>query len=1848
MNDDIKHMNPLKIIHKYKNNNRRIQYIIYIFIGGIIEEEIYEILESIKKKSLYDTINFLSKNKLEKLIGVYGDSWYKYFFNKYHILSQFNNIIKNSNKIKIVEGKMGKKWYNDNIENIKVRKVAYSFASNYYDYLVARNKIKTLTRKAEMDYRTYNNMQNNITSDKNQSGGDETNEEDNNNNTRLSRIGDLDNTDDEDEDEVTVEDLDDNVIDDFNLEELTKLYSMDIIENDKNVKETAKLISEAIKDTHFIKTANRMELSFDDNTEDTSYDIMLEDVFEKHYIRDQYIFMDDNIKNIRNKIAISIPLSSKFGKDIKLLPEYQYLWSEYNVNDTLDYVMIGQKWIRKNELVKIDVKPNDNISVYENLRNNLSYLKDSFGIKIKREDDDNYILRDYEQYISYNEIYMLDILNELGINYKVESEKKKNIYEVFINIYYPLIPFERFENIIALLNNTNNKEEEVNIHNYSIIRNDMRLEKEIYTIVEETKTKSNEYNKYFMENHIIQSIIHINLNNVKNITGTISSEKYNLYKIFDNFIVNEEYPFVQYQTSDSQLTYKFYTKTKKIDDMEILSKWFENAAYGLSFKIKVKNMDSKYISINMSENGRLEYKITWKEDDNATIDDIKKSYIYVNELLLKINSENNKIKIILPDDTMFKYAFINTILKFSIPDKYKINHDDLSDFSRFFYTYISLVIEPKKRISVQKKEEVFSKFGTYLRYKRISNYENKTKMHLRILYFLRNFEISNKELIDEIAKQFNITMEQAASELDNVKSKYGKILGKTRRVLRKLKSMPKSKPPGIGIDIQGRTSDNYKIRITGARSKEQLKEIIDFVKVLIYLYVQTYLLKNSKYQKIKEMLIKLTKIAKRRNKVNQYINYEGETNTVKQITGLDKKRLGFKPEEGQNQWTRSCQNSGEDKKRRPLIISNENIKDLIKRGYKLNPKNNEYEKTSIITVKGKKKQITVKAVKLPEENGTINYFACDPDENNEHAYIGFLSKSNNPNDLCMPCCFKKDHSTSANKKKKNYYRKCLGQQIKDDTTEAVGMGDKIYILQDTNKIQDGRFIFLPKYLNQFFNTLWKHDYKIKNHYMIESNSGFFFKYTVKHNYYYFLSALAHIYDITIDTIISKAIEILEGDTHDIIFTYLNNGDIRTMFKDRETFIRYLRNSNYIEYDIIGELLAIPNCITPKGITYFIFEKKIKIIKKNLEKDEYRENYYMICLNIENSPYISVDSDIVILIKDGKYYFPIYRVKKSIKDKKIILQKIFNIHDTKTKKIIDDMIQYYKMSCIDNFIYKINNSYNVTAKLLDSMKIKIKRQIIDDRNKVKYVVLEENGLLIPTKPSGSILNIMIGRLKPSDLLDLDTTIKYLKFFNKHLSYNLDYIPKTLQYNTDITRKDSMYNVTSIYLMNGMTIPIKNIHMKNAQFKKYGLGYEFQPIEEMIDIEISKNDKTNEHDIRTINVKNRVYRNEVYNLFRLELSMYLNSYHKIRDTIIAVVRNKKMSKNDKKKELTKIIHSIIDEKNQKNKLLEVKKELPNLLNYKVSNIREYCKINRGKEKCNANLHCTYVDGTCMFIMYKNDLMNKINNIVEEMIIDGTKFKEIIQEDIYYVSDIVDYTQYSDRPNQKIIKTSNFNIKKIMTDLFGKDSVPNIGKGKRIKHSDNINVEENYPELNELGKQLIQEIISNKNSIIRAYVNSYYWLHNSMYDREARNLKYFSEMQDMLTNLFKANIIDYITNNIYNDNRSNDIKKDIMKYFTSEQTKKTNLFTSTLNRFRKNNYNTDGILELTILSYMFPYPIIVYDNFNNVKYIFSSGMVDVNNNTIKKYTSASDIGKTIYLKFEYDGTNKIPNRISSIYYE
>ena len=371
--------------------------------------------------------------------------------------------------------------------------------------------------------------------------------------------------------------------------------------------------------------------------------------------------------------------------------------------------------------------------------------------------------------------------------------------------------------------------------------------------------------------------------------------------------------------------------------------------------------------------------------------------------------------------------------------------------------------------------------------------------------------------------------------------------------------------------------------------------------------------------------------------------------------------------------------------------------------------------------------------------------------------------------------------------------------------------------------------------------------------------------------------------------------------------------------------------------------------------------------------------------------------------------------------------------------------------------------------------------------------------------------------------------------------------------------------------------------------------------------------------------------------------------IKDKIINIVRSKTVSTKEKKYELRKILFNIIDKKiiskyglsggGGKLSMSHLIKEMPKLDDYLIYNVRDYCDINNTQNKCDNNHHCLWKDNSCKMQITENMAVDYVNKVIEEMILDGIKFKELIQESSYYVSDIVDYTQYSYRPNQKIIKSSNFTINKIMSELFGKDKIPVIGRNQMIMKGEQF-VEEDFPELIELGKKLIQPIVSNNDSIIRAFINSLYWINNPLYDEVSRNLGYISELQTSLTYLFKANIIDFIQTNRNNPN----INKYLSNYFKNEE----NFFESSINKFRKSSFNTDGKIELFVISHLVDTPIVVFDNFSNVKYIFLQGEVKVSEESINNFTKEDKLNKTIFIKFDYDGSNKIPKNIYSIYYK
>lgn len=213
-------------------------------------------------------------------------------------------------------------------------------------------------------------------------------------------------------------------------------------------------------------------------------------------------------------------------------------------------------------------------------------------------------------------------------------------------------------------------------------------------------------------------------------------------------------------------------------------------------------------------------------------------------------------------------------------------------------------------------------------------------------------------------------------------------------------------------------------------------------------------------------------------------------------------------------------------------------------------------------------------------------------------YVGFLTKSNNPSGLCMPCCFIKDPFDSNNKAKKLFNQKCIGNTpAVGSETEVVEkenvVTDKVYILQDTNKLQENRYSFLPKYLDIFFNVINKNVRTIKNNYLTLSDTGYFFKHGIKQDIPY-ISAIAACLDMNVDNLKNKLISVLEKDKKLILMTSLNNGEIRTQFSSIQEYINFIKNNNALDYELLNDLISTKGIITKNGLNIFYIYETRKI------------------------------------------------------------------------------------------------------------------------------------------------------------------------------------------------------------------------------------------------------------------------------------------------------------------------------------------------------------------------------------------------------------------------------------------------------------------------------------------------------------------------------------------------------------------------------------------------------------------------------------------------------------------------------
>jgi len=1869
---------PIKIIWKYKNNNRRIQYNTYIYIGKV-SKEIKNALNKIKDWSLYETFIKLTNQEYKILEKAYGEFWYKSFFNTYHINNTLINIRDNKIQNKEISDKYGKQWLEKNIiyGEIVEKKIFYS-----YESLVKTEQNRKLNKRErqietgetedeESDFRTVKLIKKIMKKSKPKQQGGAFFEEDEFERELIRRR--INREEEYYEEQQPSQDAYMEEEEEYDIQDIENLYKMPDVNIDKNINKTSELIEKALNDKKIYDNKNNLIVDFDIREDDSIHDMNLRDAYEKHYVKSQFILKDDTIKTIKQKICCSLKNNKKFEKNARLIPSRIYLWSEYIQNKKIEKVSIGQKWVRKNELLNIDIEPNNNIRIYEELEGTLKSLRDSlkrYGNRIVREDDDNKLIYDYDNFYTNNEFYMIDIYNELGKNYSPSKDTLNNLLDVYMHLYFPKIKVEDMRYLIDYLNNDTRYESNRNNEIFDTMYNDLLIENEIIDTVE--KVKANDYDKYkniFKDNYITQSFIHLYIRSKTN-------SKLDLFRIFNEFVPNEKYPFIEYQTSDGQVVFKYNEVEigkilKSKENTELLSKWFETSPYGISFKVKVteKNID-KFMVINLNDQGRIEYKNQWKEIDRAVIDDIKYTYHYVRELISILNKDNNHFDAHTPEDEEFQFAFINTIQKFELPDKYPINHNDLSEFARYFYPYITIQIEPRKRTSKEQKQDEKSKFGTYLRYKRVSGYDNTTRIEQRIFYIIRNYEFTESQLVNEISKQFNITEERAVFEIDKVRTNYPNIK-KSRKVLKKLETLPKYKAPGIGIDIQGKQVENYKIKIDGARDKYQLNRILSFMNVLIYLYIDTYLYKNPQRRVILEKLKNLDNIAKRRGLVDVIVNYAKSDIEIKQIISIDKQRLGFKPTKDQNQWTRCCQNSGKDKRRRPQPYNTANMDELIKDGYKLNEKTGEWEKKIIKN----KQEIVLKTLKLDEydedgnKTGNEIHYGCTPEKNGKHMYVGFLTKCINPFGHCMPCCFKKDIMSSDNKKKIQFYKKCTGEkQSTEEPKEITRMEknqillDKLYILQDTNKIQVGRLGSLSKYLDFYFNKLLNKDIVIKQNYLSLSKKGYMFKYGVEQTGNAFMNSISLLLDMSVDEIYEKLINALENDKHDIIFTSLNNGEIRNEYITREKYIEYIKYGEF-SYEYINNLLCVPSVLTSGGLNIIMFRKHTTSIKKELEKEKTKEDFYMDCQNSENKfNIIDKNRETIFILNEESNYYPIVMVYKlDENNKNFLLKKKFNYEPSEENNIITYILDYYYRNCHNNFTEDIinkNTTSNSVETYYELLKLNNKLlmprfQFIDVRNKCKYFILNNNYIL-PVKLSGSLYNIPIIKNIEKNYRDFESTYEFLLNISKET--NLRVKPTGVYYETK-TKND--IRIIAITTEVDDIIPVIIQEIDIDKIKKLHLKIENKPLYDKLDRELEKESRDMIIDERIQDVNYDKYITESYELFRLELSKYLSENKEIKQDLLKIINPKMnpMAKSQDKQEYVKLfLYKLIDNKlfekynslikdeltGGTNKFIQIIDKIPNLNNYKIHNERDTCDVHTNKNECNENSHCVYSSGRCFMGLTRENIIMFINKITNELVDYDLKAFEILQIGDYFVSDIVDYTSYKERDGQKIIKSNSSVINKTLNELFGKNTNFKIGRrASKIKEIDYKQLNEAHPPKYQ-ENTIVQEIMPNNITLFRAYVNSYYWIKNTYYDNNTRNIGFYHPIQTDFANYFRSVVIDWLQNN----NNFTEIKEKLYKYMDVRK----NIY-ETINNFiikigNDMQISTSCLVELYILNKIEKIPIYVYDTDDNLIYAIDDD-IKYNYFTNKNKPNISPSKDDIVLRFRYSFNTDVPDKIDSIYY-
>ena len=467
---------------------------------------------------------------------------------------------------------------------------------------------------------------------------------------------------------------------------------------------------------------------------------------------------------------------------------------------------------------------------------------------------------------------------------------------------------------------------------------------------------------------------------------------------------------------------------------------------------------------------------------------------------------------------------------------------------------------------------------------------------------------------------------------------------------------------------------------------------------------------------------------------------------------------------------------------------------------------------------GKDAIIPPNAKKVPKGKSIFEFNAKAEhlDSNEEYIthYPGFMPSSKHPDNLCIPCCFKKWNEEKI--------KKCAPD--KDDNVSIKSIEDDnqykdMYVLgQDKFPLDASRYGYLPISIQIFLNTDNSKCASDKNPNMIKSNHSCLLRYGIeyseKQSLLYcladFISSSKN--KVSISTIKSKIINLTtidkfisyhngnlidlfkpsdidytkqislyytSGKTKSRYYSKLNYSSTKqmTVFKtivaSYEKFIEYIKDStSLIDHTYIWDIICSPGSLFIDGMNLVILE---------VADDDITNNVNVYCPSNHYSNYFfDIKKNTILLIKKNNIYEPIYEYREGDK-----IVKYFNFTNP-------DILPNLK-----TFLLEIQNYFSNCKPLRSSPRVyqfknnlilyDLEKELHKANGKITDYILNFNNKVVAVKAK-LVNEDMVGVLPcyPSAINDHDINIVFIDDIHIWSSYTdtLAFLNKVKELNSNI--------------------------------------------------------------------------------------------------------------------------------------------------------------------------------------------------------------------------------------------------------------------------------------------------------------------------------------------------------------------------------------------------------------------------------------------------------------------------------